>query len=382
MRIDKLNTFDIQPVISEERLLQIAQFIDIGFSVVLWLTYFLAIMASFQHVAWAFSLLEAGNQAWVGYLAAAAVDGALAVMAYLIQQRRKQKHVALKLGEPETAVEGTRSLWFGLVFLGGISVIANFLHGAHIELGTETLTWANLIQLDGLQWLRLATNAIALPLIVIFLGEVVNVPGANGLISDLVRRNKILQESAHLLNTVRTELDSTRTELSKEVANLQQTRTELKEADAELHMTRTELSTLRTQLNTAETESGEMSQVLDIAEEEANTLRTKLNAAETELNTVRTDLQTAQEALHAAQADLNIRIIDLNQAQAELAALKQERESLSIPVQETMLYLASLAAGGDDTQDAAAKRASEKLGKPVSRSVISRIARVLRADEA
>jgi hypothetical protein len=39
----------MQPIISEEKLLQIAQFIDIGFSVVLWLTYFLAIMGSVSY---------------------------------------------------------------------------------------------------------------------------------------------------------------------------------------------------------------------------------------------------------------------------------------------------------------------------------------------
>jgi len=333
MKLERINPVDIQPVISEERLLQTAQFIDIGFSAVLWLTYFLAIMASFQHVAWAFSLLEAGNQAWVGYLAAAAVDGALAVMAYLIQQRRKEKHVARKLGEPETAVEGTQSLWFGLFFLGGISVIANFLHGAHIELNTETLTWANLMQLDGLQWLRLATNAIALPLIVVFLGEVVTVPGANGLISDLVRRNKVLQESARLLDTVRTELAHVKTELSEAVANL-------------------------------------------------TTTRAKLTTAHENLNTTRTELETTADALNKAQTDLHMKETELTTVQAELAKLKQQVDILSIPVQETMSYLVSQVTDGDDTQAAAAQRASQRLGKPVSRSVISRIARVLRADEA
>jgi hypothetical protein len=323
----------MQPVISEERLLQIAQYIDIGFSIVLWLTYFLAIMASFQHVAWAFSLLEAGNQTWVGYLAAAAVDGALAVMAYLIQQRRKEKQVARKLGESETAVEGTQALWFGLVFLGGISVIANFLHGAHVELNTETLTWANLMQLDGLQWLRLATNAIALPLIVVFLGEVVTVPGANGLISDLVRRNKILQESAHLLDTVRTDLAHVRTELSEAVANL-------------------------------------------------TTTRTKLTTAQENLNTTRTELATTAAALNKAQTDLHLKETELTKVQAELAKLKQQMDILSIPAQETIQYLISQAAGGDDTQEAAAGRASERLGKPVSRSLIGRTARILRMDEA
>lgn len=372
MRMDKLNNFYTEPVISEEKLLRIAQYIDIGFSVLLWLTYIFAILASFQHVAWAFSLLESGNQSWVGYLAAAAVDGALATMAYLIQQRRKQKYVAKEIGE-ETAVEGTYMLWFGLFFLGGISVVANLLHGAHIELDTELLTWANLLQLDGLQWLRLTTNAIALPFIVVFLGEMVGIPGSHGLISNLVRKNKILQESASLLTIVRDDLDQTKTELSEKIKRLTTTESDLTTAEQEVNMLRTTLITTEQEVNTLRAALTTTEQDMNTTSEEANTLRGALTTAEKEVTTLRAALTTAEQ-------EISNKSQKLTDVYTNWKTLKGQFDNLSIPVQETIIYLSNVTNGEGDTQEAAAQRASERLDAVVSRSQISRLSRVLSAE--
>lgn len=375
MKLERLNLPEIQPVMGEERLLQIAQYIDIGFAITLWLTYLLAIMASFQHVAWAFALLEEENQKWVGYLAAAAVDGALAVMAYTIQQRRRGRRVNRELGEPEAHDDGTNALWLGLIFLGGISVIANFLHGIHVELNTNTLTLLHLRQLDGLQWVRLTTNAIALPLIVVYLGEVVSVPGAGGVITNLLRRQQALRQQV-------AELAQTRTDLHE-------AETALHTAETELHKTQTELHKTQTELHQAVDEAGTTAQALHMAEE-------ALHRTQTELHTVETELHEAQAALHAAETKLSQteveyntaaqalhrREAELGQKNTELAQQQQVLAAVNIPVQETMQYLANLATGVSDTQELAAGRASERLGTLISRDVIGRIARVIRLDES
>lgn len=374
MKLEQLNLPEIQPVMGEERLLQIAQYIDIGFAVALWLTYLLAIMASFQHVAWAFALLEKENQKWVGYLAAAAVDGALAVMAYTIQQRQRGQRVNRELGELKNHDEGTRALWLGLIFLGVISVIANFLHGIHVELNTNTLTLLHLRQLDGLQWVRLTTNAIALPLIVVYLGEVVSVPGAGGMITNLLRRQQALQQQVAELAQTRTDLHEAEAALHTAETELQKTQTELHQAQTELHQAATEASTTAQALHTAEEALHRTQAELHTAETELHEVKAALHTAQSKLSQTEAEYNTAAQALHRREAELDQKNTELVQQQQVLA-------TINIPVQETMHYLANLAAGVNDTQELAAGRASNRLGTPISRDVIGRIARVIRLDD-
>ena len=177
-----INEPTTEPLISSKRIAQIAQGIDLLFSILLWLTYLAAIIASFNHVAWAFNLLEKPGDSWIGQVAAAAVDGGLAVIAYVIQQRRK----ANKRKEEEEK-EGVLMLVIGLIFLGIISMIANFLHGVSIELDVTSVTVQQIQALDIMQWVRISANAITLPVIVIYLGEILEAPGAQGLVSQLLR---------------------------------------------------------------------------------------------------------------------------------------------------------------------------------------------------
>ena len=332
-------------------------------------------MARFQHVAWAFALLEEENQKWVGYLAAAAVDGALAVMAYTIQQRRRGRRVNRELGEPEVHDEGTHALWLGLIFLGGISVIANFLHGIHVELNTNTLTLLHLRQLHGLQWVRLTTNAIALPLIVVYLGEVVSVPGAGGVITNLLRRQQALHQQGAELAQTRTDLHEAEAALHTAETELHKTQTELHQAQTELHQATAEVGTTAQGLHTAEESLHKTQTELHMAEEELHEVQAALHTAETKLSQTESEYNSAAQALHRREAELGQKNTELAQHQQVLAAV-------NIPVQETMQYLANQAAGVSDTQELAARRASDRLGTPISRDVIGRIARVIRLDES
>lgn len=372
MKLELQNLLDAQPIISQQRLLRIAQSIDIGFSIILWCTYLLAILASFQHVAWAFSLLEEENQKWVGYLAAAAVDGALAVMAYTIQQRRRQRRVNREMGVAEA--EGTQALWIGLIFLGGISVIANFLHGIHVELHTDTLTLHHLLQLDALQWVRLVTNAIALPLIVVYLGEVVSVPGAGGVITNLLRSNKTLQRD---LTAGQAAISDLHTQVDKLDASQTQSQSELNEKRVELDQIRSALVEMRSEheqllqtVNNRESELNKMRSVLTTTQSELDETRSTLNIASAEAN-------QAQQTLNTVQTELAQKRSDWEQAQGAADQFHAMKSVLDIPVQEAIQYLIHRAQNIQDSQDQAARRASDRAGQPVTRATIARILRVI-----
>jgi len=129
-------------------------------NVVLWLAYVLALGASLGHVAWSFGTLEFTGQAWAGWPAAIAVDAGLAALAYAIQQRKRAKRPTL-------------TLWAGVVMFASISAFANVLHALTVETGAA-VTLATFGGVDALALARAVILSATLPLLVVYLGEVVS----------------------------------------------------------------------------------------------------------------------------------------------------------------------------------------------------------------
>ena len=111
----------------------------------LWLAYILALSASVSHVAGAFATIHAPGEWAAGWAAAVAIDAGLAALAYSIQQRKRAKRP-------------TKSLWGGVVLFAGISAYANVLYA---------------LQHTG-DLFRAIVLAASLPLLVVYLGEVVS----------------------------------------------------------------------------------------------------------------------------------------------------------------------------------------------------------------
>lgn len=128
---------------------------------VLWAAYIFALVASLQHLAWAFSTLEFPGYQWTGWLPAIAVDAGLAVLAYSIQYRRRT-------GRP------TGWLWAGVGVFAAISALGNLLHAMTVENSGQAVLAATFGQLDGLTLLKAAVLSATLPLLVVYLGEVVS----------------------------------------------------------------------------------------------------------------------------------------------------------------------------------------------------------------
>lgn len=112
---------------------------------ILWLSFLLALFASVHHIAFAFGELE--FDARLGWLPAIAIDGGLAAMAYGIQQNKKARRK-------------TQPLWIGVVIFSTISAVANYLHAVAVDSSVEP-------------WQAVIFSA-SLPLLVVFLGEIVS----------------------------------------------------------------------------------------------------------------------------------------------------------------------------------------------------------------
>ena len=83
----------------------------------LWVSLVLAMFASMHHVADQFGSLERpGNEA-LGWAAAIAIDAGILALAYGLRTRRKANR----------SRGASARLWFGVLFLTGISITANFL---------------------------------------------------------------------------------------------------------------------------------------------------------------------------------------------------------------------------------------------------------------
>lgn len=133
-------------------------------SYVLWFAYILALFASVGHVAWAFGTLEQpGNEA-AGWIAALAVDMGLAALAYGIQQRKR-------------VGRGARDLWVGVLIFAGISAFANLLHAIASEV-SGVIVWASFDTIDPLTLIKAIVLSASLPLLVVYLGEIVSADDA------------------------------------------------------------------------------------------------------------------------------------------------------------------------------------------------------------
>lgn len=129
-------------------------------NIVLWAAYALALAASLNHVAWAFGTLEFPGQEWNGWLAALAVDAGLAALAYAIQQRRRAKRPIW-------------TLWLGVVLFASISAFANVLHALTVQTGLDVTT-ETFGRMDALALAKAIILSATLPLLVVYLGEVVS----------------------------------------------------------------------------------------------------------------------------------------------------------------------------------------------------------------
>lgn len=125
---------------------------------VLWAAFLLAIGASIQHLAWTFGTVE--RYPALGWIAAVSVDAGLAALAYSIQQRKRAKRK-------------TTSLWAGVGFFAFISALANFYHAIGAETGGE-ITASTLASLDWLLVSKALLLSATLPLLVLYLGEIVS----------------------------------------------------------------------------------------------------------------------------------------------------------------------------------------------------------------
>lgn len=162
---------------NEERTVQLASYVESGFEVALWLTLVLALAASFNHVTAAFNSLENDSNKWVGYAAAAAVDLAIAAIAYVRQQR---KAASADIG----------MMTFGLVFFAIISMLANVWHGIDVILNGQPITTELLATLTIFDYGRVVVLSATLPLILLYLGEIISVPGSKSLLKDLIDKVK------------------------------------------------------------------------------------------------------------------------------------------------------------------------------------------------
>lgn len=128
--------------------------------VVLWLAFGLALAASVSHLAWAFGELEFARTRWMGWPAAVAVDAGLAALAYSIQQRRR-------------AGRGAGVLWLGVIGFSFISAFANLEHALAV-VTANGVTLATFGAADAFVLLKAVLLSATLPLLVVYLGEVVS----------------------------------------------------------------------------------------------------------------------------------------------------------------------------------------------------------------
>lgn len=179
---------------------------------VLWVAFLLAMSASVGHVAWAFGELEFDSSRWAGWLAALAVDSGLAAIAYSIQQRKRAKRSAWPL-------------WFGVALFSLISAFANLLHALAARNGAVTISTFGAV--DPLVLLQAIVLSASLPILVLYLGEIVSSDDAQSALQVQQKaedeRQRIANELAKAEAEARTEqarLDRERVKLERETAQL------------------------------------------------------------------------------------------------------------------------------------------------------------------
>lgn len=356
------------PLISTKQITQIAQSIDLLFSLLLWLTYIAAIVASFNHVAWAFNLLENPEDRWVGKVAAAAVDGGLAVIAYVIQQRRK--------ANAHREVEDKEAIWMlvvGILFLGLISMIANFLHGVSIELNVNSLTYSQIQALDMMQWVRITTNAITLPVIVIYLGEILEAPGAQGVMSQLLRDLSIMTQTL-------TQTESTLSLRESELATLESTLNAKEDALNELV---SKVGHLEAELKNRDKSLGQVEAQVNQLQGEARQHKEVLGQYEAKVaqhTGMREHLLQLEEALTQKEAHilrLQAAIQSAEQAKQEAKTAEKHFSALfnvlNIETQEIAKYILAQQQGEPITLESARGKAARIANQEMSKSSFQRL---------
>jgi len=158
-------------------------------NIVLWAAYLLTLAASMGHVAWAFGTLEFEGSAWVGWLAALAVDAGLAALAYGVQQRKRARRSA-------------RDLWAGVLLFAGISAFANLLHAMTAVTGF-TVTLATFGTVDALALAKAVILSASLPVLVVYLGEVVSSDDAQA--AEQADRERVKAERQAVRESVKAE---------------------------------------------------------------------------------------------------------------------------------------------------------------------------------
>lgn len=128
-------------------------------NVTLWFAYILALLASVNHLAWAFGKLE--FYSLIGWIPALAVDFGLAALAYAIQQRKRAKRQ-------------TGMLWLGISAFSVISAFANLLHAVAVVTSDGLITWQAILSIDALTLAKAIILSASLPLLVVYLGEIVS----------------------------------------------------------------------------------------------------------------------------------------------------------------------------------------------------------------
>lgn len=228
-----------------------------------WVFFLAALLSSYKHVQWAFALLEKG-EGFLGqatsYLAAAAIEAVIALLAYQRQRQKMEDRVQQQLmDKKETGEQNGRFGWGfevnGLILFGAISTIANMLHGYHTVLDkTEKgLTLNNVLGLGFLDHIIVITFAATLPFVVFFLGESVKMPGEEGVVTQLVEFLKNLRPTMTALRDERDQLETERDQLKRELDHALSARDQAsgrsKQAVAERDQLETECNQLKRELD-------------------------------------------------------------------------------------------------------------------------------------
>lgn len=231
-----------------ESSVDITQTMELLFDIVLWVAYVGALAASFTHVVWAFNYFEPEGSKWVGYVAALAVDIGLAGLSYSIQMRKASDR-------------NVWPLWIGIVTFATISMFANSLHAISVTMEASRVTPEMIASLDWVEVLRVVMNSASLPLLVVYLGETVRIPGSSGLISSM--KQTILQ-----LTEERDKYQTAVSSMNEKVKLLNDTESRVKELEAGAKKTERILEQRDLALNASESKVANLeSSLLELKEQ-------------------------------------------------------------------------------------------------------------------
>ena len=233
-------------------------------NIVLWAAYLLTLAASMGHVAWAFGTLEFEGSAWVGWLAALAVDAGLAALAYGVQQRKRARRSA-------------RDLWAGVLLFAGISAFANLLHAMTAVTGF-TVTLATFGTVDALALAKAVILSASLPLLVVYLGEVVSSDDAQA--AEQADRERVKAERQAMRESVKAEQSEVSSTTTFNTTAEQAARARAVKAEQDAHAKATALDTLAGHLDAnPDTPVAELSRLIGRSRTTVYTYLSELEAA-------------------------------------------------------------------------------------------------------